>query len=90
MSRKLLRKKFMLGFSAMVAAFMLIGSYGTLTYACEVAIAEEGDENEGIVPYSDIIEYRYKVVNGDVYRRLYNYSKECWVGEWELCAEGLD
>ncbi len=90
MSKKLLREKLLVGFSAMAAAFMLIGSYETVTYACEAVIAEEGNENEGIVPYSDIIEYRYKVVDGDVYRRLYNYSKECWVGEWELCAEGLD
>ena len=89
MSRKLLREKLLMGFSTMAVAFMLIGSCGMVTYASEgLAVEDEGDE--GIVLYSDIIEYRYKVVNGDVYRRLYNYSKECWIGEWELCAKGLD
>ncbi len=36
-------------------------------------------------PYSDIIDWRYKTENNKVYRRLYNYSKQKWIGEWELC-----
>ncbi len=34
---------------------------------------------------SDIIGWRYKSVDGHVYRRQYNYSKEKWIGEWESC-----
>lgn len=34
--------------------------------------------------YKDLIEWRYKVENGLIYRRLFNYTKNCWVGEWEL------
>ena len=34
------------------------------------------------VPYSDIIEWRYKIENGNAYRRLYNYSTRNWIGEW--------
>ena len=37
-----------------------------------------------IEPQADIIEWRYKVENGKLYKRLYNYSKEKWVGEWIL------
>lgn len=33
---------------------------------------------------SDIIEWRYKTENGKLYKRLYNYSKQEWIGEWEL------
>lgn len=32
-----------------------------------------------------IIGWRYKSVDGNVYRRQYNYSREKWIGEWELC-----
>lgn len=30
-----------------------------------------------------IIQWRFKVENGNLYRRLYNYSIGKWVGEWE-------
>ncbi|MTK08110.1 MAG: hypothetical protein F8N38_13630 [Hungatella sp.] len=36
-------------------------------------------------PLSDIIGWRYKSVDGQVYRRQYNYSKEKWIGDWEAC-----
>lgn len=37
------------------------------------------------VPFADIIGWRYKAVDGKMYRRQYNYSKQQWIGEWELC-----
>jgi hypothetical protein len=42
-------------------------------------------ESNTINPHADIIEWRYKSENGKLYRRLYNYSKMKWIGEWELC-----
>jgi hypothetical protein len=33
---------------------------------------------------SDHIEWRIKVVNGKYYRRLYNYTKCEWIGDWIL------
>ena len=36
-----------------------------------------------IVPFADIIEWRYKMENGILYRRLYNLTKGFWIGEWE-------
>lgn len=36
-------------------------------------------------PFSDISRWRYKAVNGKMYPRQYNYSKQKWIGEWELC-----
>lgn len=41
--------------------------------------------NGHTVSRSDIIDWRYKAENGKLYRRLYNYSKDQWIGEWELC-----
>lgn len=34
-------------------------------------------------PQYDIIEWRWKVENGALWRRLYNYSIGDWVGPWE-------
>ncbi|WP_313184997.1 hypothetical protein [Lacrimispora sp.] len=36
-------------------------------------------------PRANIIGWRYKSENGKMYRRQYNYSREKWIGEWELC-----
>ncbi|KAB1438029.1 hypothetical protein [Candidatus Galacturonibacter soehngenii] len=38
-----------------------------------------------VVPFADIVGWRYKAVDGKMYRRQYNYSKQQWIGEWELC-----
>ncbi|HHX60280.1 MAG TPA: hypothetical protein GX707_06025 [Epulopiscium sp.] len=46
---------------------------------------ESSQNNQTIVPYAHIIDWRYKSQGGKVYRRLYNYSREQWIGEWELC-----
>ena len=31
------------------------------------------------------IGYVYKTVNGKLYKRLYNYSRGEWIGDWILC-----
>lgn len=40
--------------------------------------------SSSVRPLSDIIKWRYKSVNGKLYKRLYNYSKGQWVGDWIL------
>lgn len=37
-------------------------------------------------PRKDITGWRYKKENGHLYKRMYNYSKECWIGGWILVA----
>jgi hypothetical protein len=34
---------------------------------------------------ADVIVWKYKSINGHVYRRRYNSTKRVWIGEWELC-----
>lgn len=91
MSRKLLLfgKKMLLGFSTVAIMFTVAGSCDVVTYAKESSDMVElmGVGNGVAVPYSDIIEYRYKVIDGNLYRRLYNYSRQFWIGEWELILE---
>ena len=43
-------------------------------------------QNETIVPYADVIVWRYMIVDGKVYRRQYNSTKLEWIGHWELVA----
>ena len=49
-----------------------------------VEAAEIGDE--GISPLMDEMGWRYKVVNGKLYKRLFNYSMNEWVGDWILIS----
>jgi len=34
------------------------------------------------VPYSEIKEWVYKEEDGKIYKRLYNYSRAEWEGDW--------
>lgn len=33
---------------------------------------------------SDDIGYLYKTINGRLYKRLYNFTQEKWIGDWIL------
>lgn len=37
-----------------------------------------------VSPRKDQFEWRFKVVDGKLYRRLYNGTAQKWVGEWEV------
>lgn len=37
-----------------------------------------------ILPKADLIDYLYKIKDGVVYKRLYNFTRHYWVGAWEL------
>lgn len=87
MTRRSFNKKILVGVSTAAVLCSLMGTCNMVTYASESSKVANL-ENESIVPHSDIIEYRYKVINGDLYRRLYNYTQEYWIGEWELIVEG--
>ena len=39
-------------------------------------------DDYGIMPLKDDIQYRYKIENGKLYKRLYNYTIGVWVGDW--------
>lgn len=44
--------------------------------------ANEVGPNPAIEARADIIEWRYKLENGRVYKRRYNYTKQKWIGDW--------
>ena len=84
MIKKALRKNIILGALALVVPFMIAGTCNINSYALEVEVVEDTDVlSESGVARSPIIGYRYKIIDGELYRRLFNYSDECWIGEWE-------
>ena len=52
-------------------------------FFCPVAtLPTQAATPEVAVPCSEIIEWRYKIEDGKVYKRLYNYSRAEWIGDW--------
>ncbi|WP_337505738.1 hypothetical protein [Clostridium sp.] len=61
---------------AVIIAMTCIFSGTAFAQEKEVAV-----EKSSSIARADVIKYVYKVENG----RLYNYSKDTWLGDWELC-----
>ena len=49
-----------------------------------ISTAQSSASDSSITPQSDDIGWRYKTVNGKLYKRLYNYSTNQWIGDWIL------
>ena len=52
-----------------------------LEYSWELNI--QGSDDQEVSTRKDIIKWRYKTINGYLYRRKYNYTKQVWIGHWE-------
>ncbi len=73
-------KKFFSFIMLFMFAATLSGSFEMQTYAHSLP-----NNNTNIVSLrAQIIEWRYKAVDGKLYRRQYNCTKSKWIGEWEL------
>lgn len=46
--------------------------------------SEAIENNNQISTYKDVKEWRYKIMNGRLYKRLFNLSKEKWETDWIL------
>ena len=44
--------------------------------------ASSNDNNDEIITYSYDIEWRYKLINGKLYKRQYNHTTKKWIGNW--------
>lgn len=64
-----------------IVSLSIFGAMDTTAHALNVKPILN---DEQIIPVKDIIELRYKVVNGKYYVREYNATKKQWIGEWEL------
>ena len=36
-----------------------------------------------ITTFADVIDWIYEYFDGVLYKRRYNYTKNCWIGDWE-------
>lgn len=49
-----------------------------------ISSSVSANNTDSIMPLSDVIVWKVKVVNGKTYRRRYNATKKQWIGDWEL------
>lgn len=74
-----MRKKIII----LLASIMVLGSSNLVQASSDQM---ENIAQETIIePRKDDIRYVYEVRDGKLYKRLYNYSKDKWVGDWILC-----
>ena len=76
-NKKLIKQIAAIGGAACLALTILVSPIAT------VPVHAAPPNEDTASPQYDIIQWRFKIVNGGLYRRLYNYSIGEWVGEWE-------
>lgn len=72
-------------FLLLLAAICISFSYAPSAEASNKMIEKEQDSykiEKYITQRSDILEWRFKSINGKIYKRLYNRSTNQWVGNW--------
>ena len=74
----------------MILGSIILASTVSLTMPALAAQPEIvcGDNNE-IQPRTDIKEWRFKIENGNLYKRLYNYSTGPWETDWIFVMSGV-
>lgn len=65
-----------LGSAACVALAVLVSPASALPAQATAA------QEETVMPMSDAISWKFKVMNNKLYRRLYNHSTDNWIGPW--------
>ena len=66
-----------------LAASMMVCS-GILTVPSYEAYAM-ANGSEAVMPMADKLEWKYKIENGIMYKRLYNRTTGKWIGNWIRC-----
>lgn len=60
--------------------------FSTLVVSPSLSLAAEPIlDDSSISTFKPIIEWRLKIINGYLYKRQYNHSKQQWIGEWIKC-----
>ncbi|WP_314065976.1 hypothetical protein [uncultured Vagococcus sp.] len=70
----------------MKSKFLLMVILGTvLPFNSGVLAVEKGDKlepNSPLIERAKIVEWRFKTVDGKVYKRLFDYTNQKWIGDW--------
>lgn len=62
---------------------VISGGNGVQVYAYSPLV---NSNTSSFSPQADIIEWRYKVENGKLYKRQYNCTLDKWIGNWILVS----
>lgn len=77
-----MKKKLIRAFAVLFMCIIISGGIGVEAFA--YSPFTNSNTQSIITPYADIIEWRYKVENGKLYKRQYNCTKDKWIGQWIL------
>ncbi len=77
MKRKSLKKT---GF-AVVLTLAALSAMPVVSFAAEAPAPASAT----IEPRADEIGYKYRLLDGKLQRRLWNYTTGQWIGDWEYC-----
>lgn len=69
---------FLVFFSLIIPLMLCINTHLTVNNAIESNVIK----SSSITPYSHDIRWRYKMINGILYKRQYNYTTNKWIGSW--------
>lgn len=67
------------------AAGMALSLFFSPAAGLPARAADSGEEL--IQPYRDDIQYRFAIMDGKIYKRLFNYSTSNWIGDWIYVCE---
>lgn len=66
-------------FTALFSFTVFASAFSVFPYTASAADAS----NESIIlPCADVLEWKYKIEDGKMYKRLYNTTTDCWEGDW--------
>lgn len=66
-----------------ILAFVLLTAFTSDAYAINAKASEiNPHETEMVQPKKDVLVWRFKNINGRLYKRLYNASKKRWESDW--------
>ncbi len=80
---KILKKVTTLLAGSILSLSLFLNVETTVNASYQESVIESQTE-KGIAPHSDIIDWRFTMINGKLYKRLFNYSTGEWVGPWIL------
>lgn len=77
-----MKKKFVV-IIGMLCSVAFLNLWTVPVFAYEDLVSNRMDTEFQV--YSANIGWRYTNEGGRLYRRLYDYTNQKWIGEWELC-----
>lgn len=69
--------------AVVILSLLFLCNVSSMTAFAQGAVQTEAVESSGTARTN--VGYVYKTENGKLYRRLYDFANQKWLGNWELC-----